>query len=555
MKSCGDYRAGNNVLMPPTRRFVARFLTLNPVADIFAQDSTLESVALMRILNQEMLITLALMLMVVLAACGEGAKAAGPALALRNCRVANVENEVKCATLEVFENRETKQGRKIALNLVVLPATARIKEADPVFLFAGGPGQAATDLARETLAILGGLNTKRDLVLIDQRGTGKSNGLTCKFGDPNRPELIDPVQRDQLSRNLLIDCRDALAKRADLTQYTTTIAMADIDDARVALGYAKINLWGGSYGTRAAMEYLRRYPDRVRSVVIDGVAPPSLAMPTTFSRDAGAAYDKMLAACAVEPGCKKRFPQLKAEVDELLALLDKMPRKISLPDAKTGISREVAITKDGVLMAIFSTLYVPEMVALLPELLIRAKQGDFAPLMAMSSVFGNLDEEKIFAGMRFSVVCAEDLPRLAGPSSAGNKLPEPAPFGGLFVREFSKACEDWPRGKMAKDFDQPVQSDKPVLILSGGIDPVTPPIFGDEVAKTFSNSRHLVAANVGHGVSTRGCAPRLIKKFIESASVAEIDGSCLQRLPRPMFYEPMREADKKDPMPKVEAAQ
>ena len=473
------------------------------------------------------------------AGCSEGAKLPGPTLALKECRVANVENAVKCATLEVFENRDTKQGRKIGMNIVVLPATARIKEADPIFFFAGGPGQAATELARESLMILGGLNAKRDIVLIDQRGTGKSNGLACKFGDTNTPEMIDPVKRDQVSRRLLLECRDKLAKHADLRLYTTTIAMADIEEVRAALGYDGINLWGGSYGTRAALEYLRRYPGRVRSVVIDGVAPPSLALPVTFSRDAGAAYDKMLAACAREPACARQFPQLKSLVDELLAGLDRQPRKISLPDALTGIPREMAMTKEGVLTAVFSILYVPEMAALLPELLAKAKQGDYAPLMAMTSVFGDFAEEKIFAGMRFSVVCAEDVPRI----SIGKSEFEVAPFGGLFVREFAKACNDWPRGSMAKDFDQPVRSDKPVLILSGGLDPVTPPVFGEEVKKALTNSVHLVAGNIGHGVSTRGCAPRLIKKFVEAASVAGLDGKCLERLPRPMFYQPMRNKD------------
>ena len=471
-----------------------------------------------------------------LSACTETAKSGPPVLALKECRVANVENAVKCATLDVFENRETRLGRKIGMNVVVLPATARIKEADPVFLFAGGPGQAATDLARESLAILGGLNAKRDIVLIDKRGTGKSNGLGCNFGDLNTPDMIVPIKREQLSRKLLLECRDNLAKRADLKLYTTTIAMADIDEVRAALGYDRINLWGASYGTRAALEYLRRYPARVRSVVIDGVAPPSLAMPATFSRDASAVYEKMLAACAKEPGCANLYPQLKRLVEELLTSLDKQPRTIMLPDARTGIPREMPITKDGVLMAVFSSLYVPEMVALLPALLAHAKQGNYSPLMAATSSFADFADEKIFAGMRFSVVCAEDVPRvgISTKELAGD------PFGGLFMREFAKACEDWPRGKIATDFDQPVISDKPVLILSGGLDPVTPPSFGEEVKKNLSNSLHLVANNIGHGVSVRGCAPRLIKKFVETASVANLDGTCLERLPRPMFFEPMR---------------
>jgi pimeloyl-ACP methyl ester carboxylesterase len=458
------------------------------------------------------------------------------AISLRNCRVANIDSEVKCATLEVFENRETNSGRKIALNIVVLPAGSRIKEPDPIFLFAGGPGQAAADLAREAMAILGGLNAKRDIVLIDQRGTGKSNGLNCKPGDVEAMETIDTVKRDQLSRKQLLECRDTLAKRADLTRYTTTIAMADIDAARGALGAEKINLWGGSYGTRAALEYLRLYPNHVRSVILDGVAPSTMAMPATFARDAGAAYEKVLAACAGESACARRFPQLRSDIDELFVTLRRSPRMVRLPDALAGVPRDVAITKERVLMAVFSSLYVAEFAALLPTALKRAQKGDFAPLMSLSSAFGAFEEEKMFAGMRLSVVCAEDVPRMDRKQSSNN-----APFDDLFVSEFVKACDEWPHGTVSADFLQPPRSDKPVLILSGGLDPVTPPVFGEEVKKTLTNSLHLIAKNVGHGVSSRGCAPRLIKKFIESGSVAELDGSCLDRLPRPMFYEPMRE--------------
>ena len=479
-----------------------------------------------------------------LGACSDAAAPGQIAtLPLSACRVAHVESEVKCATLNVIENRTTGQGRKIALNIVVLPATARIKEPDPIFLFAGGPGQAAADLAREALVILGGLNGKRDIVLIDQRGTGKSNGLACKLGDTFDPEMADPARRDAVGKQRVTECRDELSKRADLTQYTTTIAMADIDEARAALGYSQINLWGASYGTRAAIEYLRRYPAYVRSVVIDGVAPPSMAMPTTFARDAGAAYAKLLAACATETACNKQFPDLKSSVDELLTGLAKLPRKISVADAVSGLPREMTVTRDMVLMGLFSTLYVPEIATQLPLSLTRAKQGDYAPLMAQAAIFGESAEEKIFMGMRLSVVCAEDLPRA---SVSGKSTGEATFFGALFVEEFAKGCEVWPRGTMAKDFDQPIKSEKPVLILSGGLDPVTPPVMGDEVKKSLTNAAHFVAPNVGHGVSSRGCAPKLIKKFIETASAAGLDGKCLERLPRPLFYEPMRNKGNKD---------
>ena len=466
-------------------------------------------------------------------------------LELRPCRISHVENEVKCATYEVFENRDSRQGRKISLNIVVLPATARIKETDAIFLFAGGPGQAATDFGRQALGIFGGLNSKRDIVLVDQRGTGKSNGLFCRMPKAGDPGMNEVAKRDVIARKFLAECRAELSRRADLSLYTTTIAMADIDDVRAALGYDKIDLWGGSYGTRAALEYLRRYPAHVRSVVIDGVAPPSMALPLGFGRDAGASYEKMLVACEKEKTCNEQYPSLRAEVNAMLDELGKKPRKVSIADALTGKVREMEISRDIVLISIFTSLYVPELSAMMPGLLMDARHGNFGPLLSQGSLFGDGGDDKMAYGMRLSVVCAEDLPRIG--EDAAKAEAAHAPFGRLFIDEFRKGCENWPRGKVPDDFSNPVQSSVPALIFSGAQDPVTPPAQGEEVKKSLANSVHLVAPNIGHGISGHGCAPRLIKRFIESASVAGIDGECLHRLPRPLFPLPMRDReDKRD---------
>lgn len=483
----------------------------------------------------------------VLGACSDKTASQQTAtLQLKPCRISHVDTEVKCTTLEVFENRTTRQGRKIAINIVVLPAIARNKEPDPVFFFAGGPGQAAGELAREVMAIAGGLNNKRDLVLIDQRGTGKSNGLNCTFPDATSPEMNDPAKRDAANRKVITECRDKLALKADLTQYTTTIAMADIDEVREALGYQSINLWGGSYGTRAAMEYLRRYDSRVRSVVLDGVAPPSLALPESFARDAGAVLEKMILACGRDAQCSKRHADVKTALDELARAVAKAPRKVNVADPMTGIRHDVNVTRETLLASVFPALYVPEMVSMLPMVLAHARNGDYAPLLTLGGQFSNFAEEKLARGMQLSVVCAEDVPRVR----RGDAARQPLPFGELFVDEFAKGCEVWSKGTMAKDFIEPVKSSKPILILSGGLDPVTPPQYGEEVKKNFANSLHVVAPNIGHGVSHRGCGPKLIKKFVETASVADLDAKCLDNLPRPIFFAPLRERNKTDAMEK-----
>jgi pimeloyl-ACP methyl ester carboxylesterase len=345
---------------------------------------------------------------------------------------------------------------------------------------------------------------------------------------------------------VVADCRDNLSKRADLTQYGSTTAMADYDEVRAGLGYDKINLWGGSYGTRTAQEYLRRYPERVRTVVLDGVAPPSMALPATFARDAGAALEAAFKACETDPKCRQAYPDFRGGFAALLGRLDKQPIKIAIRDPLTNLTREITVSRQMVATQVFTLLYVPQFVAVLPEVIKQASDGNYAPLFAASGGLMDFAEEKIAFGMRLSVSCSEDVARI--DAAARDEAAKVQPFQTMFIREFSTACETWPKAKVAADFHTPVKSDKPVLILSGGIDPVTPPIFGDEVKKTFSNSVHLVAPNIGHGVSQHGCAPKMIKQFIEKASVEGIDGDCLKRLPRPSYFQAMVEKPKPAPI-------
>ena len=222
----------------------------------------------------------------------------------------------------------------------------------------------------------------------------------------------------------------------------------------------------------------------------------------------------------------------------MLVALEK-PRRTRVTDPRTGVLTEIDITRETVLGAVFSSLYVPATAAVLPEALRQAGLGKFEALMALTSGMDAMLEDKIAFGMRLSVNCTEDIPRITPTAAA--EAASIAPFGDIFVREFSAACEGWPKSTLPKDFFQPVVSDKPVLILSGGLDPVTPRSFGDEAKKTLKNAAHFVAPDIGHMASPYGCAPKLIKQFIDSASVAGLDGSCLAKLPRPMFFQPMLE--------------
>jgi len=222
-----------------------------------------------------------------LAACTSGSDTPRSAIALADCRLPGVETVARCGTHEVWEDRDAQSGRRIKLRVAVVPAKARTREPDPVMVIAGGPGQGAVSLASQVMPLFTRLNDSRDIVFLDQRGTGESNPLDCE--DESQP--LQMLFEDALPERLVKKCLARLD--ADPRQYVTPIAMEDLDEVRAALGYDRVNLWGGSYGTRAALQYLRRHGAHVRSVVLDGVAPATMKLPLSFVADGDAALARL----------------------------------------------------------------------------------------------------------------------------------------------------------------------------------------------------------------------------------------------------------------------
>jgi pimeloyl-ACP methyl ester carboxylesterase len=466
-----------------------------------------------------------------LAACVPGPEAARPAIVLDTCRLPGVDAPAKCGSYEVWEDREAKAGRRLKLDIAILPAKARAREADPIVVFAGGPGQGAVSLASQVMPLFSRLNDGRDVVLIDQRGTGNSSPLDC---DDEEQQPLQQLFEDALPEHLVAKC---LAKLdADPRLYGTSIAVEDIHEVLGALGYAKVNLWGGSYGTRMALEYLRRHGDRVRSVVLDGVAPPTMKLPLSFVADGDAALQRLIEACESETRCRRIYPALRDTITAVRAQLARHPARAAIQDPRTGDRETITVNENVFLSGLFRPLYVAELASLLPFGISAAAQGDFNPLLAQNLEFADDVSENLSVGMHLSVVCAEDIPRITPEDLA--KL-SGSFFGRALVDDFVRACNVWPRGKVPPDFYDPVRSDVPVLILSGGIDPATPPRHGDLVAATLPNARHFVAPQIGHGVSLHGCAPRLVESFVRAGNARQLDGKCLERIPRPLFVLPL----------------
>lgn len=447
---------------------------------------------------------------------------------LHPCASDEGPTDAYCGTLKVFENREARAGRTLDLRFVVLPALGNDPEPDPLFFLAGGPGQGAAEMATPLRDLFRRIQATRDIVLVDQRGTGESHPLDCEVDDDSLQTLTEPLTAS------LARLKQCLAGfDADPRFYTTPIAMDDLDEVRRYLGYDRINLYGGSYGTRAALVYLRRHESTVRAVVLDGVAPPDMRLPLFFARDAQRALDRLIADCAADAVCGQRHPRLGERLSALVAALDATPLTTRLTHPRTGETADVRVDGGFVVNVIFGALYNPLASSLLPELIARAERHDFQGLLALATsnagAAGNMA-----VGMQLSVICAEDYPRIAADDAARES--EGTIFGAHLATNHLRACEFWPKGEIAPSYYEPIASDVPVLVLSGELDPVTPPSWGESILPHLPNARHIVVPGTGHGAVATACGLRLVRQFIADGSVGGLDTGCLHAMRRPPFF-------------------
>ena len=449
---------------------------------------------------------------------------------LKPCRLPGIREELLCGKFTVFENRQTRAGRKIDLNVVVLPAFDQKNKTEPLFDIEGGPGAAASNAAMFYAKEGKEYRRKHDVVLVDQRGTGKSNPLTAP--------PISKAPQDYLKEMYPIDyvknLRRTLEQRADLTQYTTPVAMDDLDDVRSWLGYDRINLLGLSYGTRAVLVYLRQHPEHVHTATLMGVAPTYLKMPLYHSQAAARAMDLLLQECEKDASCHNAFPQIRADWQNVLAQLGREPARVQYSSDGKSAPVTVEIQRDIFAEKIRNWMYGQDKARKIPFVVHQAAQGDFTPFLHEAIAPGIPDF--IADGMYLSVTCAEDVPFIDQAEAA--KLNEVNPFGNYRVFQQTRACSLWQRGNIPADYREPVSSNLPVLIFSGNLDPITPPQRGEEVAKYLPNSRQVIIQEAGHGVdglSDGGCIDRIIIDFMDKGSANDLDTSCVDRMAPPPF--------------------
>ncbi|MBS0225881.1 MAG: alpha/beta fold hydrolase [Proteobacteria bacterium] len=436
----------------------------------------------------------------------------------------------QCTTLSVPETRSEPNGRKIDLRIAWVPADEDADQHDdPVFLIAGGPGQSAVDSYSMLAPVFQGVLNQRDVILVDQRGTGGSNKLACDTGDES---TTTPDAAAMLRQTAT--CIDALSKHADLRQYGTTEAVADLDAVRSAIGAKQINLYGVSYGTRVAQQYAMRHPQQTRSIVLDSVVPNSLHLSNIFARNLDDALALQFSVCTKDPQCKAKFGDPRAELGTLLDTLRKAPPQVSYRDPLSGEQKTQALTADEVAGLVRMFAYMPAIASILPLQIHEAAQGRYAGLKALTSMLRSEMKDQMAMGMQLSVVCSED----AGQAPAAAQDDSGTVLGNDMAHFMTQACMQWPKGKVPADFHTALATSVPALVLEGQFDPVTPPRYGEEVAKSLPNGRLLVLNGQGHNVITAGCMPRLFTKFIETADAKSLDAKCLDALsPTPSFID------------------
>ena len=429
----------------------------------------------------------------------------------------------------VFENRTTNKGRELELDIVVLHANGKSPQPDPIFYIAGGPGQAAATLYRAFQNHW--MRADRDLVFVNQRGTGGSNRLAFPDWRASNPQnYLRPLFEPDRVKN----AAEELGKKFDLTMYSTPMAMDDLNEIRQALGYDKINLLGGSYGTRASLVYLRRHRKSVRTATLNGVAPIEFKNPLYHAQESQIALDKIFKEVESDEEYRKAFPDLKKKFQTILDRLEKEPAQVELTDRNTGKPISIKLTKTAFCSSLRFQLYYLNTSRRVPLMILNAYEGDYKPFVISAINRNRALSRSIAAGMLLSVTAAEDVARIR--SDEIEKATKNTFLGDRRVRLQIAACKLWPKSKLPKGFDAPVKSDVPTLILSGSLDPVTGPRWGEVVHKNFPNSIHLVVPGA-HGVGG-ACIQKIQKQFLKTGQVKDLDVSCVKGMKLPRLVMP-----------------
>jgi pimeloyl-ACP methyl ester carboxylesterase len=463
----------------------------------------------------------------------KGLSASAGTIPLHECRLEHPLElssvAARCGTLAVPENPNDPAGRRLDLFVAVVPALNRRASAAPLFLLAGGPGQAASDLYASYAGAFARANRNHDIVIVDQRGTGRSGPLVCSYADDwgNLDDSIPELRRATAA------CLARYGERVRF--YTTSVAVGDLDRVRVALGYAAIDLYGSSYGTRVAELYMRRHPAETHAVVLDGVTYPEQVIGPDTPLDGERALDLIVARCAATPGCAAAYPGLAAELAGLRRKFGPEKLPLEMTDPTTGEPLSLEFNRSVFAASLRFLSYSGAEASLLPTLIHQAALGRAAPMAGETFMMARQIRDQLASGMQNSVVCSEDVPFFEVDAADRQRIAQT--YQGLDQLDaLTEICRIWPKGPVDADLHAPLHSAVPTLLLSGEADPVTPPADAERLARGLTRHRHLIVPGEGHGQVITGCMPKLMADFLDAAEPAALDASCLDRhRPAPFF--------------------
>lgn len=445
----------------------------------------------------------------------------------KSCYLTGLSEQLTCGYITVPENADKPDGKQIQIHYAVLPAIKSSGHSEAFLAIAGGPGQSAIDNAAFFNRTFSKVRQQRDILLIDQRGTGRSNILNCEVEGAESALAINESDFDTTKETQT--CLESLGD-SDVTQYGSLNALEDFEAVRQHLGYQKLHVYGISYGTRMAQLYMRHYPEALSTVTIDGVVPMQqnvLVIGQAISR----AFDLLLQNCADNALCNNQFPQLRAELEAVDAKLAIAPIITQVRDPLTGENTQLTLTRAKFMGAIRMALYSPNIRALIPHAIHQAANDNFLPIMGLYAL--NLDSTGIAMGMHASVVCGEDWQRMT-PSE--REEVNSTYFGQEMIAGFEQSCAVWNMPAVDESFSAPISSDIATLVLSGQVDPATPPSWGELAMEKLTNAKHLVAPYATHGVAGQSCGNDLIAQFVDTGKLSELDAECLNKDVRRNFY-------------------
>lgn len=432
---------------------------------------------------------------------------------------------VRCGVYRVRENRDAAEGRTVDVHFVVLEALdSAARQDDAITVFGGGPGATMTDGAAVLPRAFAPFRQSRDLVLFDFRGTGRSGNLACDVPYPgglrSRFGTVFPTDHAEA-------CRDVLLRRADLAWYRTDATVDDLEEIRRWLGYSAFNVFGGSYGSREAQVYMRRYPGSVRTAVLNGVVPVGRPGYLYMAPSLQDALEAVFADCREDRACAGAYPDLEARFQEVIERLDREPVTVEVRGERVPFSRgDFAYALRGLLYGRSGEV---------PYRIDQAWRGEWSELATYYVGRTDWVSDGFASGYHFSTLCTEDLSRVTPERidevSAGTFM------AGHLIRGYYEVCRSWPAAPLPEGFDEPVRSTVPTLLLAGTRDPVTPAGFAEEVAAHLPNSVHVVVEGGGHPVGG-ACIRRMQLTLVETGSVEGLDTSCVDDVPQPPFRLP-----------------